>query len=61
MPEGKASGVRCIQLDDNGLCEIFGQDARPNVCLNFKAEILVCGETKEQALENIYRLEKLTS
>lgn len=61
MPAGKSSGIRCIQLDAEGRCKLFGQEARPNVCLDFQPDIAVCGESNEQALDNLYRLERLTS
>jgi len=38
MPEGKIAGNRCIQLDENNLCKLFGHPSRPKVCREFKAE-----------------------
>lgn len=60
MPEGKPAGVRCLQLDDNNLCKLFGQASRPKVCSDFGAELWVCGETNQQALEIISLLEQQT-
>lgn len=60
MPDGKPAGVRCIQLDENNLCKLFGQDDRPAVCLAFKACPDVCGENADQALKLISDLEKNT-
>ncbi|WP_016955188.1 YkgJ family cysteine cluster protein [Catenovulum agarivorans] len=60
MPNGKPAGVRCVQLDDNNLCKIFGQPQRPKVCLQFKAEPQICGSSAEQALRIISDLEGLT-
>ncbi|WP_051333385.1 YkgJ family cysteine cluster protein [Aliagarivorans marinus] len=60
MPNGKPSGTRCIQLDDNNLCKLFGKPERPKVCLQFKACPSVCGDNQAEALENIYYLERLT-
>jgi hypothetical protein len=60
MPEGKAAGKRCIQLDDNNLCLLFGQPERPKVCAAFGAEEWVCGTTNEQALMIISDLEEST-
>ncbi|AWB66578.1 hypothetical protein C2869_09105 [Saccharobesus litoralis] len=61
MPNGKPAGVRCIQLDENNLCKIFGQPERPAVCSHFKPDIDVCGDSNEQAMTIITELENLTS
>ncbi len=60
MPNGKPSGVRCIQLDDRNLCKLFGKPERPKVCHNFKACPDVCADNNAKALENILELERLT-
>ncbi|WP_257275149.1 YkgJ family cysteine cluster protein [Endozoicomonas sp. ONNA1] len=60
MPEGKPAGVRCVQLDDNNLCKIFGQSDRPEVCSGFKADRAVCGQKNSVALSNLVALETLT-
>jgi Fe-S-cluster containining protein len=60
MPNGKPAGVRCIQLNDDNLCMIFGQPDRPDVCSGFAASIDVCGTTNEQALWLITDLESST-
>ncbi|WP_440055892.1 YkgJ family cysteine cluster protein [Pseudoalteromonas sp. T1lg65] len=60
MPEGKPAGVRCIQLNDENLCKLFGKPERPKVCLSFKPMDDVCGETNEQAMQIITELEFLT-
>ncbi len=60
MPNGKAAGERCIQLDDNNLCKLFGNESRPKVCSDFAATIDVCGTTNEQALYLITELEQMT-
>jgi hypothetical protein len=43
MPDGKAAGQRCIQLDDNNLCLLFGLPERPKVGAEFGADYWVCG------------------
>lgn len=58
MPEGKVEGVRCIQLDDNNLCKLFGQSSRPDVCLSFKAYEEFCGDSSEVALQRLTVLEQ---
>ncbi|WP_246283108.1 YkgJ family cysteine cluster protein [Marinifaba aquimaris] len=61
MPNGKPAGVRCIQLNDDNLCKIFGDPSRPKLCDGFKAEKDVCGDNTAQALQIITELERLTS
>lgn len=61
MPEGKPAGIRCNQLDHNGLCKIFGMPERPKVCLDYTPSLEYCGVTDPEALANITRLERLTS
>lgn len=60
MPEGKPAGVRCIQLDAANLCKLFGDPRRPAVCAQFSFEAWLCGESRDQALENIASLQRLT-
>ncbi len=61
MPKGKLAGERCIQLDNNNLCQLFGLPDRPKVCSEFKAELETCGDTNEKALLNINLLEQTTA
>lgn len=56
MPGGKPAGVRCIHLAEDYRCAIY--DLRPKVCRDFKAEELVCGTSREEALQIIFDLEK---
>ena len=60
MPSGKPAGQRCIQLDANNLCKLFGQPERPKVCADFGAEDWVCGTDNEQAMLIISDLEAKT-
>lgn len=60
MPHGKPAGVRCIQLDDNNLCKLFGQPERPVVCGAFKPDADLCGGSDEQALAVLTLLEQDT-
>ncbi|MCG3758945.1 YkgJ family cysteine cluster protein [Vibrio cincinnatiensis] len=60
MPDGKPAGVRCIQLNDEDLCQLFGKPERPAVCHQFKACASVCGENQQQALQNLTFLEHCT-
>jgi hypothetical protein len=61
MPHGKPAGVRCIQLDDDNGCKIFGQPERPAVCLSLQSSSDMCGPSREHAMFYLARLERLTS
>jgi Fe-S-cluster containining protein len=58
MNGGKPAGVRCIHLSGDYLCGLFNSPERPKVCDGFKAEELVCGANREEALRILFRLEK---
>ncbi|KXF79958.1 hypothetical protein ATN88_11975 [Enterovibrio coralii] len=60
MPNGKPAGQRCIQLNDQNLCKIFGQPDRPAVCSQFKADRDICGSTNQYAIDMLTELEHLT-
>ncbi|HOU41691.1 MAG TPA: YkgJ family cysteine cluster protein [Promineifilum sp.] len=60
MPHGKPAGVRCVQLTDDNLCRLFGLPDRPAVCVNLRPSAEMCGETREEALLYLERLELLT-
>ncbi|MFC0338717.1 hypothetical protein SAMN05421848_0233 [Kushneria avicenniae] len=57
MPNGKPAGVRCIQLDDDNLCRLFGDPRRPRVCHDFTFDRELCGRSRDMALHNITLLE----
>ena len=61
MPNGKPAGVRCIQLDDDNGCKIFGQPGRPAVCASLKPSREMCGDTRAQAMLFLAELDRLTS
>lgn len=61
MPDGKPAGVRCVQLDANNYCLIFGRPVRPAVCSAFHAAEYVCGSTTAEALQLIGWLEQSTA
>ncbi len=60
MPQGKPAGVRCVQLDAAGRCLIFGRPERPAVCGSLMPSQAMCGQTAEQALTYLHRLEQDT-
>ncbi|WP_342594623.1 YkgJ family cysteine cluster protein [Salinicola lusitanus] len=60
MPEGKPAGIRCVQLDDDNLCRLFGDASRPAVCRRFEYDRELCGDDREQALRILTEWEHAT-
>ena len=44
MPNGKPAGVRCIQLDAQNRCIIFGKPERPAFCGSLQPSEEMCGD-----------------
>lgn len=61
MPYGKRAGERCIQLDSDNRCMIFGQADRPLVCSSLQPEPEMCGTSNAQAFAWLTQLEQLTA
>jgi hypothetical protein len=61
MPNGKPAGVRCVQLDDDLRCKIFGHPARPQVCGSLQPHADMCGSNRAQAMRLILDLETATA
>jgi len=61
MPKGKPAGVRCIQLNEQNMCKIFGQPERPAFCGGLQPSAEMCGESREQAIHWLTKLEQLTA
>ena len=61
MPNGKPAGVRCVQLDAENRCQIFGRPDRPAVCSSLLPEKEMCGDSREHALDYLAHLEQSTS
>ncbi len=57
MPEGKPAGVRCVHLQDDKGCALFGRPERPSVCSAFQAEAAFCGTNRYEALQILDALE----
>ncbi len=57
MPNGKPAGVPCIHLLPDMRCAIFNNPDRPKTCANFKAELLFCGNNRDEALAIFNELE----
>jgi hypothetical protein len=60
MPDGKPSGVRCIQLSDDNRCMVFGKPERPEVCNRLRPNEEMCGTNADEAYAYLIRLEELT-
>lgn len=61
MPNGKPAGVRCVQLDEQNMCKIFGQPERPAFCGGLQPSAEMCGDTREQAITWLTQLEQITA
>lgn len=61
MPEGKPAGTRCVQLNENNACKLFGRPERPAVCSSLQASVEMCGERDEDAFRILAELERATS
>jgi hypothetical protein len=61
MPKGKPAGVRCVQLDAQNRCMIFGRPDRPAVCASLMPAAEMCGESAAQAMLWLARLEAATA
>lgn len=60
MPEGKPAGVRCIQLDEQNRCMIFGDASRPAVCSSLTPGSEMCGDSDAHAMRFLTWLETST-
>jgi uncharacterized protein len=60
MPNGKPAGVRCVQLNDENACKIFGQPERPAFCASLQPSAEMCNDTREQAMIWLTQLEVAT-
>jgi hypothetical protein len=57
MPNGKPAGVRCVQLDEDARCRIFGRPERPACCSGLQPQPQMCGTTQAHALAWLTQLE----
>ncbi|HSI57020.1 MAG TPA: YkgJ family cysteine cluster protein [Ideonella sp.] len=60
MPLGKPAGVRCVQLDEDDACRLFGDPRRPAVCGSLQPSAEMCGQDRTAALRWLTRLEAAT-
>lgn len=61
MPNGKPARVRCVQLNEQNMCKIFGKPERPAFCGSLQPSLEMCGESREQAIHWLTELEQLTA
>ena len=61
MPNGKKAGERCIQLDQQNRCMIFGQPDRPTVCASLQPAMEMCGASDTHAFAWLTRLDTETA
>lgn len=61
MPGGKPAGVRCVQLDADNRCRLYGLPERPAVCSRLRARVDMCGASRQEALANLVILERATA
>jgi uncharacterized protein len=60
MPSGKPAGVRCVQLNENNACKLFGRPERPAVCVSLQASVDMCGGSNVEAFRNLSDMEQAT-
>ena len=61
MPQGKPAGVRCVQLDADERCRLFGSPLRPAVRASLQPSAAMCGADRGHALRWLARLEASTA
>ena len=61
MPNGKPAGVRCVQLDGDNRCRVFGKPERPAFCGGLQPAADMCGNNREQAIAWLDELERATA
>ena len=60
MPDGKPAGVRCVQLDEDDRCKLFGMPERPAVCVRLRPSLSMCGKDRGDAMATLRWLETAT-
>lgn len=61
MPGGKPAGTRCVQLDEDERCRLFGHPDRPAVCGSLQPSAAMCGGSRAQAMHWLTELERQTA
>jgi uncharacterized protein len=60
MPNGKRAGERCVHLDDDARCALFGHPDRPRCCSDLRPEPAMCGASAAEAFAILADLEQRT-
>ncbi len=60
MPDGKAAGVPCVQLDAGLRCRLFGEPTRARVRSALRPAADMCGVDPKDASARLRRLELST-
>ena len=60
MPDGKAAGVPCVQLDADMRCRIFDHPSRPPFCAGLQPSHEMCGGSTTHAMHWLTQLEHAT-
>lgn len=61
MPGGKPAGMRCVQLDEDERCRLFGHPDRPAVCGSLQPSAAMCGASRAHAMQWLTELERQTA
>lgn len=61
MPKGKPPGEPCIHLKEDFRCGIFHHPDRPSVCASLQPCRDMCGASRDEALNYLENLERLTA
>lgn len=60
MPQGKPAGVRCVQLNADNSCALFGMPQRPLACRRLRPCPSMCGTHRDEAMAILQALEIAT-
>lgn len=60
MPDGKPAGMKCIHLEVDNRCDLFGSNERPEVCEQLIPMLDTCGTNRDEAMLLIHDLEQAT-
>lgn len=62
MPNGKAAGEPCVNLDLESMgCQIWGREDYPGFCAGFSPEVDFCGSNRTEGLQILSMLEVQTA
>ena len=56
-PYGKPASIKCPFLTKEYKCDIFHHPERPKTCKDFKPELIICGNSQQEAMDNLSTLE----